>query len=1192
MTTLLRTLLQLNEAQELRRCITRGETPVLLTGLSGAQRTMLAAALARDLDRPAVFLCAEEKEARRIRADLLALTGEEAVLLSPREWQLQPKISAGRQWEQQRLHALLQMARGGRFIVTTAEAAAQRCIPKADLEAATVTLAVGERRDIAALCQRLTAMGYARCQQVEAGGQFSLRGGILDVFSPGAEAPVRCEFFDDEIDAMGVFDISTQRRTRNVEQALLLPAGEVLPHLTPRRAEDTARALEAAAKRLPKKEGAEALHRRLTEDAEALRQGLTPAGCDRYMAAVYPEMTTGFSYLPEDCLLFACEGGRIAEQYRAALALLREDLTFAADSGAMAPAMGELMLSEPELAAQAGRFAAVELEALPTGRSLLAPRALLQMTAKQLNTYGGSLDAAAADITHYLQWNYAVMVLCGGEVRCRNMERLLRERKLPAVLDLAGTEPLRPGCVTLCVGALSAGSEWPALKLAVLTEGQLTQSVSGKTRRPRPRQETNRQKLQSYTDLTPGDLVVHTHHGIGRFVEMLKLPVDGVEKDYIKIAYAGSDCLYVPCTALDLVSKYIGAAGEDPDKPAKLNRLGGSDWAKATHRARAAARELARGLINLYAQRQRQAGFAFSPDSPWQQEFEEAFPYNETPDQLRAVAEIKKDMERPVPMDRLLCGDVGYGKTEVALRAVMKCIMDGKQAAILVPTTVLAQQHYATAMSRFHGFPVTVEVLSRFRSPKQVKEVLERTAQGRVDLLIGTHKLLQKNVTFRDLGLLIIDEEQRFGVAAKESLREKARQVDTLTLSATPIPRTLNMALSGIRDMSSIEEPPADRQAVQTYVLEHDWGMVAEAIRRELTRGGQVYYLHNRVENIAAAAERLRLLLGQEVRIATAHGKMPQEQLRRVMQQMTEGEIQVLVCTTIIETGIDIPNVNTLIIEDADRMGLAQLHQIRGRIGRSTRRAYAYLTYRPGKVLTEVAAKRLTAIREYVEFGSGFKIAMRDLEIRGAGNLLGPEQSGYMMSVGYDMYLKLLNDAVLEQQGKAAEIRPECTADLTVSAYIPEGYVPAAQQRMDLYRRIAAIETSADAAEILDELLDRYGDVPPSVTTLTEVALLRRDAADCGVGDITQRGEQIVFSLGPQPDITALARVCALPAYRQRLRLRADGEPKLLLYLQPKENALQAARALINELRLHHLQRTPGPGPEEITSDTERRTDK
>ena len=662
--------------------------------------------------------------------------------------------------------------------------------------------------------------------------------------------------------------------------------------------------------------------------------------------------------------------------------------------------------------------------------------------------------------------------------------------------------------------------------------------------------------------------MVHAHHGIGRFEGIRKMPVDGVEKDYIKIAYAGGDSLYVPATQLDLVSKYIGGGGGEEDgRPVKLNKLGGTDWSKQKSRAKAAAKDLAKGLIALYAERQRRPGFAFSPDSPWQQEFEEAFDYPETEDQLRCIAEIKKDMERPVPMDRLLCGDVGYGKTEVALRAVMKCVLDGKQAAILVPTTVLAQQHFATAVNRFRSFPVEIRVLSRFQTPGQARQILSDLAAGRIDLLIGTHKLLQKDIHFKDLGLLVVDEEQRFGVTHKEKLKEMARQVDVLTLSATPIPRTLNMALSGIRDMSTLEEPPRNRQPVQTYVVEHDWGMLAGAMRREVDRGGQVYYLHNRVDTIDLTAARIQKLLGEDVKVVVGHGKMGERQLSSVMQQMVEGTAQVLVCTTIIETGIDIANVNTLIIEDADKMGLSQLHQIRGRIGRSARRAYAYMTYRRGKVLSEIASKRLTAIKEYVEFGSGFKIAMRDLEIRGAGNLLGPEQSGYMMSVGYDMYLQLLEDAVLEEKGEGKKVATECSADLTVNANIPERYVPSAEQRMDLYRRIAAVRGPEDASDLMDELMDRYGDIPQSVHTLLDVALLRAAASKAGISDISQRGDAVKFTVA-RFDVGAIGRVCSGPKYRQRLQLAAGDTPSLTLRLRPKEQVLAAALELVEDLEL------------------------
>ena len=1164
MDSLLRRLMELKELQSLAGMLAHKESPVQLTGLGGVHRAQTAAAMARHLDRRLLVLCSDEKECLRMAADLQALLGTEPVVLPGRELHVQPTAAASRQWEYRRMAALHAIP-GSAVVVATPDALAQRCIPPEVLRQASMELAVGDRVSLPELTEHLIRCGYTRCDLVEGPGQFALRGGILDVFSPGAADALRCEFFDDEIDAMGAFDIGTQRRTHNCRQALLLPAGEVLPLWNGGSAEAAGR-LEALAQKLERRQNTEKLCQTLRADAEALRQGTPDAGSDRYLCAVYPEKCCALDYLPANTLVCVSESGRTAEALKGWLWQLKEDISAAMDAGLLAGELADLALTEGEFAARLQAMAVMELESLPTSRYLLPPQGLLHLEARQLSGYGGSLDTAATDITHYLTTGYGVLVLCGGKVRAENLQRLLQQRKIPAALDLDASAMPSKGEVRIALGTLSAGCEYPGLKLAILTEGQLTTALSGRKAAPRPRKDNTRQKLQSYADLSPGDLVVHAHHGIGRFVGMMRMPVDGVEKDYIKIAYAGSDSLYVPATSLDLVSKYIG--GGEETEHVRLNKLGGTEWARTTHKAKAAARELAQGLIDLYARRQRLAGFAFSPDSPWQQEFEEAFDYTETDDQLTAIREIKADMEKPIPMDRLLCGDVGYGKTEVALRAVMKCILDGKQAAILVPTTVLAQQHYVTATSRFRSFPVTVEVLSRFRSPKQVKEILERVRQGRVDLLIGTHKLLQKNLEFKDLGLLIIDEEQRFGVKHKEDLRRRVQQVDTLTLSATPIPRTLNMALSGIRDMSVIDEPPQNRQPVQTYVLEHQWEAVAQAIRRELDRGGQVYYLHNRVENIESTAGRLQQLLGEDVSLAVAHGKMSEQALSRVMRQMSDGEIQVLVCTTIIETGIDIPNVNTLIIEDADRLGLAQLHQIRGRIGRSARRAYAYLTYRPGKVLTEVAAKRLTAIREFVDFGSGFKIAMRDLEIRGAGNLLGAEQSGYMMSVGYDMYLKLLNDAVLEQQGKPQEIRTECSADLTVSAHIPDAYVPSPQQRMDLYRRIAALENRSDADELLDELLDRFGPPPSPVSALLEVALLRSAAAREGICDITQRGRQLVFSFTPAVDVPSVMAVCTMAAWRSRLLLSAGEKPRLTLHLKPQEQPLPCAGKLLEDLRL------------------------
>ena len=1163
MDAFLKTLQTLPEVAELVSRVENGGCPAVLTGTQPVQRACVGAAVAAGAGRPMVFLCADEREARQLAGDLQSLTGETPVTLLAREWQFRPNAVSSREWERSRLAALHQMAAGNApIVVATVDALLARTMPPHRLAELSVTLETGGRADLKELTDRLLQAGYSRCDQVEGVGQFALRGGILDVFSPLMEKPVRCEFFDDEIDSLGAFDPGTQRRTENVSSALLLPAAEVLPGLAPGGLTHLAEQIEKLAVKYAKKENGEKIAQTLRGDAERFRSGAEVNGLDRYLSLIYPDAAGGADYLPPDAVVFLCEGGRVEQRVKTVLLQLHQDTEALMEAGLMVGDAAEVCLSGEALFAQLADFPVVMLDALPTSRHPLKPRGLLAINARQLSSYGGSLETAVTDLEHYRNTGSAVLVLCGGEVRAKNLLRLLGERGIPAVLDLKGTAMPKPGELRITVGALSAGCEWPALKLAVLTEGQLTAPTQKKLKL---KKDSNRQKLQSYTDLSPGDLVVHTHHGIGRFAGIQRMPVDGVEKDYIKIDYAGGDCLYVPVTQLDMVSKYIGG-GEDQERT-RLNKLGGTEWAKQKTKARKAAKDLAAGLTKLYAERQRRPGFAFSPDSPWQTEFEEAFPYAETGDQLQAIADIKKDMEKPRPMDRLLCGDVGYGKTEVALRAIMKCVLDGKQAAILVPTTVLAQQHYATACGRFKDFPVKIEVLSRFTTAKEQKRILEAARTGGLDLLIGTHKLLQKNMEFKDLGLLVIDEEQRFGVTHKERLKEMSRQVDVLTLSATPIPRTLNMALSGLRDMSTIEEPPADRQPVQTYVLEHDWGILEDAMRKELARGGQIYYLHNRVETIDLTASRIQKLLGPEVRVAVGHGKMGEQELSAVMQAMVDGEADVLVCTTIIETGIDIPNVNTLIMEDADRLGLAQLHQIRGRIGRSTRRAYAYLTYRQGKILQETAAKRLAAIREYVEFGSGFKIAMRDLEIRGAGNLLGPEQSGYLMSVGYDLYLKLLEEAVLEERGEEKKIETECAADLTLNANIPERYVTSPEQRMDLYRRIAAIRTNDDASDLMDEMIDRYGEPPKPVLALLDVALLRAAAAKAGVSDITQKKDALRFTLAVfRPE--ALVHVCGLTKYKFRLTLSAGETPMLTLKLKPGANVLDTALELVEDLKL------------------------
>ncbi len=1147
--------------QRILTAIDAGRCPALLSGAGALPRAHAAAAVYLSCSRPLLALCADEGEVRRMAEDLAAFTGAEPMELAARDFVFHNVEGVSRDGERRRLAVLYRLRLEPRpIVVATPDALMQRTMPPDILERLTLELKVGGAGEPGKIAATLIEAGYERTEQVEGAGQFALRGGILDVFSPAYDYPVRCEFWGDEIDAMGYFDVSSQRRVENVESCLILPAREAPVPAAVGGVEGLCARMDDYGKRLLRRKS---VRRELLEtvlaDLNRVKEGRALPASDKYLDLMF-DPATALDYLPRDTVVVMCEPSRLSERAKNYVWQLGQDLTSLKESNVMEGEPDRLIEPWESAVERLSDFPVVMMASFTASQYPLRPRTLSTLTAKQLPSYGGSLETAASDIAHYKKTGSGVVVLARDKRRAEILKEFLDGKKIATAFDFDLAALPGPGSCVIAVGALSAGLEYPEMKLAVITEGQISQGLF--RRKSRKKLPSNRQKLDSFTDLSPGDLVVHEAYGIGRFAGLVKRDVDGVQKDYIKIAYAGTDSLYIPATQLDAVSKYIGA-GEDA--PVKLSKLGGGDWARTKSRAKAAVKDLADGLIRLQAERQKATGHAFPPDTPWQREFEDNFEYQETDDQLRAVREIKADMENPVPMDRLLCGDVGYGKTEVALRAVMKCVMDGRQAAILVPTTVLAQQHYQTAARRFDGFPVSIEVLSRFRSPAQVKKALQGVEDGSVDIVIGTHKLLQKDVHFKRLGLLVVDEEQRFGVQHKERLKELARQVDVLTLSATPIPRTLNMALSGVRDMSTIEEPPSDRQPVQTYVMEHDWGVLADAIRREVGRGGQVYYLHNRVDNIERTAMRIRELV-EGVNIAVAHGKMDEEQLGAVMEAMQAGDIQVLVCTTIIETGIDIPNVNTLIIEDADKMGLAQLHQIRGRVGRSSRRAFAYFTFKRDKVLTEVAEKRLSAIREFAEFNSGFKIAMRDLEIRGAGNLLGAEQSGHMMSVGYDMYLKLLEEAVHEEKGERVPVMPECSADLAVSANIPETYVRSAEQRMDLYRRIAHIRTEEDADDMTDELIDRFGDPPPGVNALIHIALLRGEAADTGISEISQKQGRVIFNLR-EFEMERVSRLYALPKYKGRVKIEAGLKPAISLKLNPNERVLNAAVAFVRDYK-------------------------
>ncbi len=1140
---------------------------VAVTGIGQINRSHMISSLVNDANRPMVLLCQDDMAARRLQEELKCFLGLTAPMLPGRELTLYDAAVVSRAWEQKRLRQLYDLAMGNtRLQIISWEALSLRTVPREVLLNAAFTLEVGQEYPIDELIARLTAAGYSRCGMVEGSGQFAVRGGIIDIFSPAADQPIRAEFFGDELDTMGFFDAQTQRRSENIDSVTILPVGETQPSLHPKGIAGLCKDISTLiARQKRRKNPNEALISTLTKDLEKYENGLNNPASDRYMSLIYPEMATAADYIPANALVVICDHANLRRAANTRCDEMGMMLDSMLQGGLVAGELCDYVCQWEDFCGGLKGKTAVYFDAFG-GTSYpedCPPKHLLPITAKQLPGYGGNLDTAASDLSHYRKLEYGSLVLCGSRRRAELLQEMLRSKNISAFICIPLTTLPQPGQILLSEGTLPYGMEYPLSRLAILTEGQLIARSEPKRKVPKKTGSTNRQKLNSFTDLTPGDLVVHENYGIGRFIAMEQIKVDNAIKDYIKIAYQGSDTLFVPATQLDMVSKYIGGGSED--KPVKLNKIGSDAWQKTKAKARKAAKDMAGELIQLYAARKRQPGFAFAADAPWQKEFEDNFPYPETDDQLRCIADIKRDMESPTPMDRLLCGDVGFGKTEVALRAVMKAVMDGKQVAILVPTTVLAQQHYTTAVSRFRGFPVNIDVLNRFRTPKLQQQTLANLRAGSVDLVIGTHKLLQKSVQFKDLGLLIIDEEQRFGVSHKERLKEMSKGVDVLTLSATPIPRTLNMALSGIRDMSTLEEPPADRYPVQTFVMEHNNAVVDDAIRREVERGGQVYYLHNRTETIDQCASAIKRRI-PGITVGVAHGQMGEEALGDVMQAMNDGTIQVLVCTTIIETGLDIPNANTLIIENADRFGLSQLHQLRGRVGRSTRHAYAYFTYRPDKNLTEIAEKRLSAIRDFAEFGSGFKIAMRDLEIRGAGNLLGSEQSGHMMSVGYDMYLKLLDEAVLEEQGQAPKA-PDCTADLNVTANVDKNYVSRGEERMDLYRRMAAVRTQEDADDLLDEIVDRYGEPPKGVLNLIDIALLRAKAREVGIKDIKQKGGDVHFTLA-NLNFEAVGALCADPDYKLRTTFLPNAkEPTLRLKLSTGVDSLKQSKVFIDRYR-------------------------
>ncbi len=1074
-----------------------GRFPQGLLGLSGVHKALVIHALCENTDKRAFVITPDEAAAGKMVDDLNSF-GTSAQLLPAKDISFISDQTRSREYEQQRVGALVNwLNRDCKVVVLPAYAAVEKTLPSHSLAAKIQLISSGDEIGLDSLLRTLESSGYKRADEVEGPGQYAHRGGIVDFFPPDRGKPLRLELWGDEIDTICEFDTESQRRTDVVDAVRLTPACELIvenPNDFTAKLENTAAKLRGSK--------APVAREKLMEDASRVQNGQNVC-LDKYINLLYEDAVTPLAYLENGDLLFVTESKSVKDRVNAAVKIHHEELRDALELGEYIKSMGDLTTNFTALCEDYKNSDSVYLDNFARGSFDIPIRDLSTLSLGQMPAWNGTVTSLVEDC---LPGNSVgtTVVFAGTDKAAKSVTQDLADRGFDAICFSLVPAEFPKNRISVIGKTLSTGFRDPEVGFALITHGQVSSAVRKK------RRIGAENAFHSLDELHAGDYVVHTIHGIGIFAGIENLKVSGMSKDYIKIKYAKQDVLYVPVTQLDLVSKYIGP--KEDTKTVKLNRLGGKEWEKSRSKVRAAVADMAKELTELYAKRLNTPGFEFSPDIDMQSDFERRFEYDETEDQLRCIHEIKNDMEKPFPMDRLLCGDVGFGKTEVALRAAFKCIADGKQCAILVPTTILAFQHYNTIVKRFDGFPVEIDMLSRFKTASQQKKIVDRVRRGNIDIIVGTHRIISKDVEFKDLGLLIVDEEQRFGVAQKEKLKEKFPNVDVLTLSATPIPRTLNMAMTGIRDMSIIEEAPLDRHPVQTYVIEYDLGVVAQAIEKELRRGGQVYYLHNNVESIMSCAAKIHELV-PEARIGIAHGKMGEEELSEVWRALVEGEIDVLVCTTIIETGVDVPNANTLIIENADRFGLSQLHQIRGRIGRSSRRAVAYFTFTRGKELTDIAERRLTAIREYTEFGSGFKIAMRDLELRGAGSLLGAKQHGHMEAVGYDMYLKILGEAIAENKEgeERAEPQRECLIDVQIDAHIPENYITSLPHRLAIYRRIADVRTSEDAMDVTDELIDRFGDPPPAVVGLIEVSLLRNTAARLGIYEIGQRGDNLLL---------------------------------------------------------------------------------
>lgn len=1066
-----------------------------ISGISESRVAPVCAYLCRKKDQ-SIIIVSTDVRARRLALDLSFFVKDKEIMVLPGEEPFFLRYDAKNHDQMiERLKALKALRTGEpAVVIAPVSAAIKKMTPHSFFEESTVKLTLGEEIDLEKVKADLVKMGYERMEIVDGRGQFSIRGGIIDVFTPDGNHPYRVELFGTEIDSIRTFDEDTQRSLENLKFIEIYPAEQIMASEDIFiRASDKIRRNYSKAASAAESSGRPELADRIKKTRDELCEYIESVAnlqlLENYIHYFYDEpeylwdyMQNGSVMIDDPDRIYEALELRDREQDEDFKVMLERGQVIGSDAAGLSDTSDFMkVLRQPD--------AAVFTPFPKRVQGIDTFDNVYNMQSRQTLTFSGKMNVVETELKSYVKKGYKVTVVCSSAERLANLKEFT---------ERIGLE----GKILFEKGSLTAGIDLPTEKLCWISESDIF--AGKKTGRKKKKFKDAGQKIQSFADMREGDYVVHENHGIGRFIGIEQLSVEGEKKDYIKIKYAGNDMLYVPVEQMDIVQKYIGSDGGVP----KINKLSGGEWKATKAKAKAAIAVMAKDLIDLYAQRKMEKGYSFGPDTVWQREFEDSFPYEETDDQLRSIVEIKADMEKPFSMDRLLCGDVGFGKTEVAARALFKCVADGKQAAVLVPTTILANQHYYTLKERFENFPFKVEVLSRFRSPAQQSEILSKLEKGQVDLIIGTHRLLSKDVKFKDLGLLVVDEEQRFGVEDKEAIKKLKTNVDVLTLSATPIPRTLNMSLTGIKDMSLIEEPPEERYPVQTYVLEQDDQLIKEIIERELGRGGQVYVVFNRVRGIQQIADKISELVPDAV-VAVGHGQMNEHALENVMLSFINGESNVLVSTTIVESGLDIPNANTMIIMDSDRYGLSQLYQLRGRVGRSNRLAYAYLMYQKDKVLTEVAEKRLRAIREFTEFGAGFKVAMRDLEIRGAGNLLGTEQSGHMMNIGYELYCKMVDDAVRALQGEIVnDNKEETSVEIPVSAYIPERYIENETLKLQMYKKIAAVRSYDDEDEILDELLDRFGDVPRETVNLVKLSHIRYLAEEMSVTRIHQVKEE------------------------------------------------------------------------------------